>query len=187
MAVRRWDFRSWARLGRPIAREYAEPETHQVAILVDTFAEVRPGERTTEDFEQVLSLAASVCDALGTDGFRVTGLALGPALADYSASADANPMSSILDQLAVASPIPMRQLDDWVGRLQPALRPGLPIIVVLSREDEGRLAVIRGLRRAVANVTVMSAASAWDDPAKQPFSRRRMPSGRVLEQEVPAP
>ncbi|TWT53643.1 hypothetical protein Pla22_12730 [Rubripirellula amarantea] len=35
MAVRRWDYRSWARLGRPIVREFQTPTLHVANIIVD--------------------------------------------------------------------------------------------------------------------------------------------------------
>ncbi|WP_372894592.1 DUF58 domain-containing protein [Stieleria sp.] len=34
--VRRWDFASWARLGRPIVREYQSPSIQAVTLIVDT-------------------------------------------------------------------------------------------------------------------------------------------------------
>lgn len=34
--VRRWDFASWARLGRPIVREYQSPSIQSVTLIVDT-------------------------------------------------------------------------------------------------------------------------------------------------------
>jgi uncharacterized protein (DUF58 family) len=34
--VRRWDYASWARLGQPVVREFAEESDRQIAVLVDT-------------------------------------------------------------------------------------------------------------------------------------------------------
>ncbi|MEM0927492.1 MAG: DUF58 domain-containing protein, partial [Planctomycetota bacterium] len=45
MPVRRWDFASWARLGRPIVREYHAPSIQAVTLLVDT--SVLPAENQT--------------------------------------------------------------------------------------------------------------------------------------------
>ncbi|QDT06419.1 hypothetical protein K227x_48290 [Rubripirellula lacrimiformis] len=36
MPVRRWDFTSWARLGRPIVREFQSPSIQMVTIIIDT-------------------------------------------------------------------------------------------------------------------------------------------------------
>ena len=36
MPVRRWDFNSWARLGKPIVREYQSPSVQEIYLVVDT-------------------------------------------------------------------------------------------------------------------------------------------------------
>lgn len=36
MSVRKWDFASWARVGRPIVREYQSPSVQSVTLIVDT-------------------------------------------------------------------------------------------------------------------------------------------------------
>ncbi len=41
MPVRRWDFTSWARLGRPIVREFQSPSIQLVTLIVDTSREHR--------------------------------------------------------------------------------------------------------------------------------------------------
>lgn len=38
MPVQRWDFASWARLGRPIVREFSSPAIQSVIVVVDTAA-----------------------------------------------------------------------------------------------------------------------------------------------------
>ena len=66
MHVRRWDFASWARLGRPIVREYQSPSIQAVTLILDTSEpsvierEPRAAARTKEWlFERLLSLAAT--------------------------------------------------------------------------------------------------------------------------------
>jgi uncharacterized protein (DUF58 family) len=64
MPVRRWDFTSWARLGRPIVREFQSPSIQLVSLIVDTSVErARPG---TDDplLERLLSLAATAVTSL---------------------------------------------------------------------------------------------------------------------------
>ena len=62
MPVRRWDFSSWARLGKPIVREYQSPSIQQVYLIIDA-ASVQPisGMLETMDpnFERLLSAAAT--------------------------------------------------------------------------------------------------------------------------------
>lgn len=71
--VRRWDFASWARLGRPIVREYQSPSIHAVTLVIDTSQDpdasiTRDGKtlsakqqrrEAADRFEHLLSIAAT--------------------------------------------------------------------------------------------------------------------------------
>ena len=71
VAVRRWDFASWARLGRPIVREYQSPSIQAVTLIVDTSQQPiddkslsrsvakRRHQASDELFERLLSVAAT--------------------------------------------------------------------------------------------------------------------------------
>lgn len=68
MPVRKWDFASWARLGRPIVREYQSPSIQSVILLVDTSlpedgsASISAKKQQKLDdalFERLMSVAAS--------------------------------------------------------------------------------------------------------------------------------
>ncbi len=61
VSVRRWDFGSWARLGRPIVREFQSSALQTVWLFVDTCAQ--PGmtrENSENHLERLLSCAAAV-------------------------------------------------------------------------------------------------------------------------------
>lgn len=62
MPVRRWDFQSWARLGRPIVREFQSPSVRSVTIIVDTACD--GSSESLAVVERVLSLAATVIVSL---------------------------------------------------------------------------------------------------------------------------
>ncbi|QDV46172.1 hypothetical protein Enr13x_60810 [Stieleria neptunia] len=69
--VRRWDFASWARLGRPIVREYQSPSIQAVTLIVDTSqrpvddrsasrAQLKQRTREAEEwFERLMSVTAT--------------------------------------------------------------------------------------------------------------------------------
>ncbi|QEF97439.1 hypothetical protein Mal15_14790 [Stieleria maiorica] len=69
--VRRWDFASWARLGRPIVREYQSPSIQTVTLIVDTSQRdgderstsrgaARQQRREAEEwFERLMSISAT--------------------------------------------------------------------------------------------------------------------------------
>lgn len=63
MPVRRWDFASWARLGRPIVREFQSPSIQAVTVIVDTAAS-QVDESRGETFERLLSIAAMAINEL---------------------------------------------------------------------------------------------------------------------------
>ncbi len=59
--VRRWDFGSWARLGRPIVREFQSSSFQTVWLVIDTAADVGTSKHSaSENLERLLSCAAAV-------------------------------------------------------------------------------------------------------------------------------
>ena len=83
MPVLRWDFASWARLGRPIVREFSTQTQASVALVVDTSFNPAGGHETrrektlrktqrAEQLEQLLSLAATLIGKLSRHAIRVT-------------------------------------------------------------------------------------------------------------------
>lgn len=86
--VRRWDFSSWARLGKPILREFSTPAARSVRLWIDnacpdvTHARPRPWQRLVpggrpvqpmhEPFERILGLAAASILSLTRTGAAVT-------------------------------------------------------------------------------------------------------------------
>ena len=76
MHVRRWDFAAWARVGRPILREFESPRSPQLLIWVDAHGELSTNGRSCEPpvddtLEAVFSLAASLARAAISYGARV--------------------------------------------------------------------------------------------------------------------
>lgn len=65
LSVRRWDFAAWARLGRPIVREFESPRSPQVILWVDTSSSftkkhLQSSSGTDETLEAIYSLAATI-------------------------------------------------------------------------------------------------------------------------------
>jgi uncharacterized protein (DUF58 family) len=74
MPVRRWDFKSWARLGRPIVREFQSPSIQMVTLIVDTStSDGGPDDQSQNEspVERVLSLAATAINDLTRKMVRV--------------------------------------------------------------------------------------------------------------------
>ena len=65
MSVRRWDFASWARLGKPIVREFQSPSIQTVRIIVDAASQDK------ERFERLLRLAATAIESLSFSSIQL--------------------------------------------------------------------------------------------------------------------
>ena len=85
--ARRIDHRSWARLARPVVREYQEEYYCRVALVLDTFVPAgrRAGRRGFADLEAAISLSASVADALSRGEYLIDLFAAGPELYVFQA------------------------------------------------------------------------------------------------------
>lgn len=134
MPVRKWDFVSWARLGRPIVREYATPSLQTIAIVVDTADEGDP-----EKLEHLLSVAATVLVERGrsdigfrlfvTDGRR----GLGAGRGELTSPGDIEPL---LIRLAEAEAVDGERADEQITAfLGHATESDL--MVLTSRRDPG--------------------------------------------------
>ena len=100
VAVRRWDYASWARLGKPTVREFSDDEACSFTILVDTTRGKQPKE--SETFERVLSSTAYLFSTAFREGQDVRLQLIGNENPEYESNTQGN--KSYLDtmrQLAV--------------------------------------------------------------------------------------
>ena len=101
-SVRRIDYRSWARLGRPIVREYQEEYYCRVALVLDTF--VPGGRRAGRDgfpnLEAAISLSAAIADALSRGEYLIDLFAAGPELYVFRAGRHTAHFENVLEIVA---------------------------------------------------------------------------------------
>ena len=99
--ARRLDFRSWARLGRPVIREYQEEYYCRIALVLDTFM---PGRRTPAtgypQLEAAISLSAAIADALSATEHLIDLFAAGPELYVFRAGRQLAHFDNVLEILA---------------------------------------------------------------------------------------
>lgn len=88
--------RSWARVGKPIVRQYQQEYLTRVAMMVDTF--IPPF--NSRALEANLSLAAAVGDYMARQQFIVDLFAAGPQLYHFQAGRSLGYLDDILDILA---------------------------------------------------------------------------------------
>jgi uncharacterized protein (DUF58 family) len=100
--ARRMDFRAWARLGKPIVREFQEEYSCRIALILDTHipGARRPGPNGFPSLEAGVSLMAAVAEALSTGDYLIDLFAAGPQLHVFRTSGSRESFDSVLEILA---------------------------------------------------------------------------------------
>jgi len=101
-SMRRIDARAWARLAKPIVREYQEEYFVRIALIVDTYV---PGKTRMPaggfpSLEAAISLAASVTDALSRGEYILDIFAAGPELYVFRSGRHTAHFENVLELLA---------------------------------------------------------------------------------------
>lgn len=101
-SVRRIDSRAWARLGRPVVKEYHEEYVSRVALVLDTFLPPRrwPSRVETARLEAGVSLMAAVAERLNVQEHVIDLFAAGPELYVFRTAAGTAHFDSVLEILA---------------------------------------------------------------------------------------
>jgi len=105
MVVRQWDFASWARLGRPIVREYTATRDTRLLISVDCVVDSFEALGDSRQFEQRLSRVASICDVLLRERIEITWLILGSTVVSLRSDSLQRQYDRLWDALARAQPM----------------------------------------------------------------------------------
>ena len=99
--TRRLDFRGWARLARPVVREFQEEYYCRIALILDTWI---PTRRVPRDgfpqLEAAISLSASIADALSATEHLIDIFAAGPELYVFRAGRQLAHFDNVLEILA---------------------------------------------------------------------------------------
>ncbi|MCA9074667.1 MAG: DUF58 domain-containing protein [Planctomycetaceae bacterium] len=100
--TRHLDFRAWARVGRPIVREYHEEYSRRVAVILDTFVPGRGRNRAAGEagLEAAISLTAAVTESLSTGEFLLDFFAAGPHLHVFRSTGNQSSFDNVLEILA---------------------------------------------------------------------------------------
>ncbi|HWL09161.1 MAG TPA: DUF58 domain-containing protein [Planctomicrobium sp.] len=140
--TKRLDFRAWARVGKPVVREYQEEYCSRVAIVLDTQVDQFwkwPTKQARQELEAAISLTAAMADALDHQGMTLELFAAGPDLFFFEAnSLSSTYVDSILEILASVEPTFNNPFD----QLSPAIRESLEstsvVICLFLDWDESR-------------------------------------------------
>jgi len=100
--ARRLDFRSWARLGRPVVREYQEEYYCRIALIMDTH--IPPDRRTVTaeypELESAVSLSAAIADELSWGEYIIELFAAGPNLIVFRSGRHTAHLDNVMEILA---------------------------------------------------------------------------------------
>jgi uncharacterized protein (DUF58 family) len=148
--VKHLDFRSWARLARPVVREFQEEYYCRIALILDTWIPRRrmPPEGFPE-LESAISLSASIADSLSATEHLIDIFAAGPELYVFRAGRQLAHFDNVLEILASVASCDK----DPFGKVTPAVADELTSITTAicvfldwddSREELARTIVEAG-------------------------------------------
>ncbi|MBL8716588.1 MAG: DUF58 domain-containing protein [Myxococcales bacterium] len=144
--LRNVHYRSFARRGVPVVKEFQEEYFPRIAIVVDTSLPAPAGPAEREAFEAALSVGASVAAALARADHVVELLAAGPELYRVSAGRGLGQLDDVLDVLACIEPSDEPALAGVAPAVEAEIAQIGTVIVVLLDLDEARLACLDRLR-----------------------------------------
>jgi len=177
-STRHLDFRSWARLARPVVKEFQEEYYCRVALVVDTFIprRRRPPPGGWPQLEAVVSLSAAVADAMSRGEYLIDIFAAGPQLYVFRGGRHTAHFDSILEILACVDAC----RTDPFETLAPALAEELPnlstVICVLTDWDQPRRELVRSAVEAGADVKLVVVR---DGPTRLPVEAETAWAGEV--------
>jgi len=144
--LRHIHWRSWARVGKPIVKEYGEEYFCRLALIVDT---VVPDGESEQCLEQSISLAAAITDYLSREEYVIDIFAAGPKLYYMQAGRSLAYLQNIMDILACLEPTPAD--DESFQVMETALLEELEgistTILLFTDWDERRARMVDELQR----------------------------------------
>ena len=139
-------WRSWARRGKPVVKEYQEEYFSRVAIILDTY--LKPGFTALDRaaFEGAVSTVASVADWFSRGEAVVDVLAAGPDLYEVSTGRSLGYLENILDVLSCIEPCEDPPFATVAPSLHEKLARLTSVVVVMLDWDDARERFLRGVR-----------------------------------------
>jgi uncharacterized protein (DUF58 family) len=164
--IRTIHWRSWARRGEPVVKEYQEEYFCRIAVVLDTYVPRRPRPRDVAAFEGAISAVASVADHFSRSDFVVDILAAGPEIYEVSAGRSLAYLENILDVLSCLEPCHDAPFEAIGPRLFDRLSGISTVVAVLQDWDDTRERFLRELRALGTAVRVLVVR---DGPTTRPL------------------
>ena len=167
--IRNIHWRSWARRGAPVVKEYQEEYFSRIAIILDTFL---PSKSEIDGFEAAISVVASIADLFSRSEYVVDILAAGPDIYEVSAGRSLAYLENILDVLACIEPCHAPPFETIGPALFDRLAQLTTVIAILQDWDPVREAFLRRVRASGVAVRVVlvhdsPTAADWQGAAEE--------------------
>jgi uncharacterized protein (DUF58 family) len=177
--LRRVHWRSWAKTGRPVVREYEDQYFVRHALVLDTFAAAG----AEEDFEEAVSVAASFACSLLTQESLLDLLFVGDKAYCFTAGRGLGGPESLLEVLACAEASAGRRFEELSRAVAERRESMSACLCVLLGLDEERRGLVRGLRALGVPVEAAVIARTRDlsDETCAREGVRRLEPGRIAE------
>ncbi|MFW6061944.1 MAG: DUF58 domain-containing protein [Planctomycetota bacterium] len=143
--MRRICFKSWARLNKPVVREYQEEYYCRIGLILDTYVP-RRRRRPAGGFPELeagVSLSAAVADALTGGEHIIDVFAAGPELYVFRAGRHLAHIENVLETLACVDACRQSPFDKITPALNEELRNITAVICVLLDWDRPRRELVR--------------------------------------------
>jgi len=175
-------WRSWARRGEPVVKEYQEEYFCRIALVLDTFLPAPPGRSNPagrselRTFESAVSVVASVADFFSRSEYIVDILAAGPDIYEVSTGRSLGYLENILDVLAYLEPC----FDPPFAAIGPHLYEKLSqittVVAVLLDWDSARENFLRRVKSEGAAVRVLLV---HEGPTREPWENAQEDLGEI--------
>jgi len=153
--VKNIHWRSWARRGEPVVKEYQEEYFARIALILDTFAPAVPRRQDARAFEAAISVVASIADFFSRSEYIVDILAAGPDIYEVSAGRSLAYLENILDVLACLEPCTLPPFQGIAPALFDKLGQITTVVAILLDWEESREAFLRRVKSLGTSVRVL--------------------------------
>lgn len=155
--VRRLDFRAWARVGKPVVREYQEEFCSRVALVLDTHCprRVRRSVASHPDLEAAVSLTAAIADALNERETHIDLFAAGPDLFLFQTSTGTTHFDTVLEILAAVEATRHNPFEKISPVIAESLESISVAVCVLLDWDESREELTRKIMESGCSLRVL--------------------------------
>ena len=154
-SLRMIHWRSWARTGQAVVKEFQEEFFCRVAVVLDTFLSADQLDKRSQEFESVISLAAAIADFLAREEYVIDLFAAGPELYQLQAGRSLAHFENVMDILACVEPCTEPPFEKLEPVLLDSLENITTTVVVLLDWSEPRERLIQSIRDRGSGVRVI--------------------------------